>query len=85
MGGAVQSVVSGVSNAVSDVGKGVSDILGSDVGKAAATAAALYYGAPLAADALGTTAATTGAVATPVTSGSVLATELPAFEYRYGL
>lgn len=53
MGGAVSSVVSGVGDAVSGVGNAVSDILGSDLGKAAATAAAVYYGGPLVAESLG--------------------------------
>lgn len=68
MGGVVQDVVSGVSGAVSDVGKGVSDILGSDVGKAAATAAALYYGGPLVAESLGGEAALSSAIPSAVTT-----------------
>lgn len=68
MGGVVQDVVSGVSGAVSDVGKGVSDILSSDVGKAAATAAAIYYGAPLVAESLGGEAALSSAIPSAVTT-----------------
>jgi len=68
MGGVVSDVVGGVSGAVSDVGKGVSDILGSDVGKAAATAAALYYGGPLVAESLGGEAALSSAIPSAVTT-----------------
>lgn len=71
MGGVVQDVVSGVSGAVSDVGKGVGDILNSDLGKAAATAAAVYYGAPLVGEAIGSSAIP--AVAT--TAGEMTAQE----------
>jgi hypothetical protein len=53
MGGVVSDVVSGVGDAVSGVGNAVSDVLSSDLGKAAATAAAIYYGGPLVAESLG--------------------------------
>lgn len=68
MGGAVSNVVSGVGDAVSGVGNAVSDILSSDVGKAAATAAALYYGGPLVAESLGGETALSSAIPSAVTT-----------------
>jgi hypothetical protein len=70
IGNAISNTVSGVSNAVSDVGKGVSDVLSSDLGKAAATAAALYYGAPLVAESLGGSSALANLGATDASLGA---------------
>lgn len=83
MGGVVESVVSGVGDIGQGVISGVDQALtGIDdaLPQEAKIAAAMYLasqGIPTGAE--GAALSGTGAVATPVTTGSVLATELPAF------
>ena len=81
MGNFVSGLVGGVSNALSDVGgavsdvvsgagNAVSDVLKSDLGKAAATAAAVYYGAPLVGESLGGSSALANLGATDASLGA---------------
>jgi hypothetical protein len=88
IGEAGQGIISGVSDLGVSIDQGVRDTLGPNGWTIAALMAAGYYYAPeIGAYVSATTGETVplaavtdaGAVATPVTSGSVIATELPAF------